>query len=114
MRFRLRVSPVVPLVLLVVDVLEQIAEFEVKRHVHDTYKRTAIIVVLIGLAFTIGANLVAPTLTNVLHKLRKESASAAGRIGLWAFYGLAYGAIYYVFLVIDRFGPQALLPASLR
>jgi hypothetical protein len=114
MSHRLRVSPIVPLVLLVVAVLETIVQYKVQQRVHDVYWRAAIKVVLTGFAFTVAANWVAPALTSVLRALRKETASAAGRIGLWAFYALAYGGVFYVYLVLERFGPPALLPASLR
>jgi hypothetical protein len=114
MRLRLRVSPILPLVLLIVDVLQTIVDYKVREHVHNTYWRAGIKVVLIGVAFTIAAGWVAPGLTALLKRLRKETATAAGEIGLWGFYAIAYGGIFYVYLVLERFGPSALLPASLK
>lgn len=112
--FRGRTALIVPLVLLVVALLEDIAMYKLRQHVRDIYVRTALVLVLTGVGFAIAANYVGPWIKDLFAKARKGSKWGAGRLGIWVFYALAYGALYYAFLVIERRGAAGLLPASLR
>lgn len=112
--FRSRTALIVPLVLLVVTLLEDLATYKVRQHVRDVYWRAAIILVLTGAGFVFAAEYVAPWLKQLFTTARKHSKTGAGKLGLWIFYAVAYGALYYAYLVIERRGAGGLLPASLR
>jgi uncharacterized membrane protein len=112
--FRSRTALIVPLVLLVVALLEDIAMYKLRQHVRDIYLRTGIILVLTGVGFALAAAYVGPWLKDTFSKARKGSKSGAGTIGIWAFYAGAYGLLYYAYLVMERHGAGALLPVSLR
>ncbi len=112
--FRSRTALIVPLVLLVVALLEDIAMFKLRQHVRDIYVRTGLVLVLTGVGFAFAAGYVGPWLQGVFSKARKGSKSGAGKIGIWVFYAAAYGLLYYAYLVMERRGAGALLPASLR
>jgi len=114
MSSRWRISLIVPLVLLVVALLETIALYKVHQHVKDVLPRTPIVVGLTGLGFTIATEWIAPGFAKLLKKLHYESASGAGAIGVWVFYGLMYGVVFYAYYVVEKYGPAYLLPASLR
>ena len=112
--FRGRTALIVPLVLLVVTLLEDIAMYKVRQHVRDIYWRAGIILVLTGVGFAFAAGYVAPWLKGLFATARKHSRSGGGKLGIWLFYAAAYGALYYAYLVIERRGAGGLLPASLR
>ena len=112
--FRGRTALIVPLVLLVVTLLEDIATYKVRQHVHDIYLRAAIILVLTGIGFALAAGYVGPWIKEVFALARKHSRTGGGKLGIWLFYAAAYGALYYAYLVIEQRGPAGLLPASLR
>jgi hypothetical protein len=112
--FRGRTALIVPLVLLVVTLLEDIVTYKVRQHIHDIYWRAAIILALTGVGFAVAANWVAPWLKTLLTTARKHSKSGGGKLGIWLFYAAAYGALFYAYLVIERRGAGGLLPASLR
>ena len=112
--FRGRTALIVPLVLLVVTLAEDIATYKVRQHVHDIYWRAAIILVLTGIGFAIAAGYVGPWLKQLFTTARKHSKTGGGRLGIWLFYAAAYGALYYAYLLIEKGGAARLLPASLR
>ena len=112
--FRPRTALIIPLVLLVVALLEDIAMYKIRQHVRDVYWRAGIVLVMTGVGFAIAAGYVAPWLKDFFTTARKGSKSGGGTIGIWLFYVGAYGLLYYAYLVIERRGPGGLLPASLR
>ncbi|HVK77891.1 MAG TPA: hypothetical protein VM734_31510 [Kofleriaceae bacterium] len=103
-----------PLVVLMVLLLEDVVTYKVRQRVSDVYLRVAIIMALNAFAFTAAAGWLAPWLRDVLSSARKGSRQTAGHAGLWLFYAVAYGALFYAFLVIERHGLAALLPAAVR
>jgi hypothetical protein len=103
-----------PLVLLVVVLLEEVLTYKVRQHVRDVHLRVAIIIALNAFAFVLAGGWLAPWLRDLFTQVRKGSRKTAGDLGLLLFYLLAYGAIYYAYLVIERHGAGGLLPASLR
>ena len=103
-----------PLVLLTVGLLQDVTTFKVREHVRDVYLRTAIILVLYGVAFAIAATWVSPLIKRLLVHIRQSSRRGGGVIGLWLFFGLAYGAIYFAYLIVEKHGAGGLLPASMR
>ena len=111
--YRSRTAWIVPLVLCVIALLENIAIFKVHEHVRDTNARAAIILVLNGVGFGFGAAYVAPWLARFLRQADRESAQA-GSLFTLAFYVLAYGLVFYAYLIQEKYGPAGLLPASLR
>jgi NhaP-type Na+/H+ or K+/H+ antiporter len=111
--YRSRSFWIVPLVLCVIALLENIVTFKVHEHFRDTRARAAIILALNGIGFGIGAGFLAPGLARVLRQLDRES-SQAGTLFTIAFYALTYGLVFYAYLVVEQYGPGGLLPASLR
>jgi hypothetical protein len=112
--WRSRTALIVPLVLLVVTLLQDVVMYKVRQHVRDVPTRAAIILVLNAFAFAIAAGWVGPWLKDLFARVRKGSHATAGKLGIWVFYAAAYGALYYAFLIVERSGPGGLLPASLR
>jgi hypothetical protein len=111
--FRSRTALIIPLVLLVVALLEDIVMFKARQHVHDVYWRAAIALVLTGVGFALAAGYIGPWLKQMFVTARRAGKSG-GKLGIWIFYAAAYGALYYAYLVIERRGAGGLLPASLR
>jgi hypothetical protein len=112
--FRKRTILVLPAVLLTVNLLEYIATYKARQHVRDIRVRAAIAVALYGVAFAVGAEYVTPWLRRVFTATRSGTRRHAGAMGLLLFYVAVYGALYYAYLVVEKRGPAALLPATLR
>jgi len=113
--YKTRTALIIPLVLLVVSLLEDIAMYKVRQHIREIHIRVAIIIVLTGVGFALAAGYVAPWLQSVFTSARKKGGKwGGGKIGIWLFYIGAYGLLYYAYFVIERSGPGALLPSSLR
>ena len=111
---RSRTALILPMVLLTVALLEEIATFKVRQHVQDMYARAAIVVALNGVAFAAAASWLAPWLKRVLSSARTGSRRAGNKIGIWLFYALAYGGLYYAYLTAEVYGPGGLLPPMFR
>jgi len=103
-----------PLVLLLVSLLEDIAAYKVRQHIHDVHLRTAIIVLLYGAAFAVAATWLSPLIKRLLTNMRHSSRQGGGTLGLWLFYSAAYAGIYYAYLIVEKRGPAGLLPPSWR
>jgi hypothetical protein len=103
-----------PLVLLSVSLLEDIATYKVRQHVHDIRIRTAIMVVLYGAAFAAAATWLSPAIKRLLVAVRQSSRRGGGAFGQWVFYAAAYGALYWAYLIVERRGAGGLLPQSWR
>jgi hypothetical protein len=102
----------VPLVLLTVALLEDLATYEVRRLVRSVEARTAIIVLLNGIMFTLAAEWLSPWIKSMLGRARTGSRRHAGATGPWIFYAAAYGALYYAYFIVERRGPGGLLGFS--
>jgi hypothetical protein len=111
--FGTRTALILPLVLLTVAMLEEIATYKVRLLVPDLYLRAALIMALNGVAFAIAAHWISPWFKRMLGHVRTRSRRA-GAIGLWIFYAAAYGALYYAYFVAEVRGPGGLLPAAWR
>ena len=111
--FGTRTALILPLVLMTVALLEEIATFRVRLFVRDLHLRAAIVMALNGVAFAIAANWISPWLKRMLSSARTHSRRR-GTIVLWIFYLLAYGALYYAYFIAESRGPGGLLPAALQ
>jgi hypothetical protein len=111
---RSRTVLLLPLVLLTVALLEELATYKVRQHVRDVHVRVAIIVALNGIAFAAAASWIAPPLRRMLSSARTGSRRVGALVGVWVFYAIAYGLLYYAFLVLEQRGPGGLLPLSIR
>ena len=111
--YRSQTMWIMPLVLAVVGLLEDLVTYKVRQRVHDVRVRAAIVLVLVGVGFGVAAGVVTPRLAKLLAKLRRES-SQAGAGFTWLLYALCYGLVFYAYLVVERYGSGALLPPSLR
>ncbi|HEY6036766.1 MAG TPA: hypothetical protein VIV58_20955 [Kofleriaceae bacterium] len=105
---------IVPLVLLVFVLVQEVVTYKVRQHVHDIHARVAMILALNAFGFGFVAGWLTPRLRDVLKSVQKGSNRLGGKVGMVMFYALAYGALYYAFLVLERHGAVGLLPASLR
>jgi len=111
---RSRTVLVTPLVLLTVVLLENIATYKLRQLVRSVEVRTAIIFVLNGAAFEAAADWVSPWMKRLFTSARTSSRRRIGALGPWLFYAVAYGALYFAYLVVEIHGPSGLLPRSLR
>jgi hypothetical protein len=111
---RKRTILVLPAVLLAINLIEYIATYKARQHVRDVHLRVTLTLVLVGVAFAVGADWITPWLQRVLTKTRRDSHRHAGTMGLFLFYVTVYGALYYAYYVVERHGPAALLPRALR
>jgi hypothetical protein len=111
---RKRTLLVLPAVLLTINLLECIATYKARQHVRDVELRTLLTLVLYGVAFAAGAEWITPWLRRTLTETRTGSRRHAGAMGLFLFYGVVYGGLYYAYYVLEKHGPAALLPRALR
>ena len=111
---RQRDALVLPAVFLTVALLEDVATYKVRQLVHDVYVRTLIIVAFNGIAFTVAAEWISPAIAIFFTQARRDSQRRGGAVGLALFFALAYGSLYYAYLVDERHGPSWLLPFALR
>jgi hypothetical protein len=112
--WRKRTALILPAVLLTVSLLQDIANYKIREHVRDIHLRTAILVVLYGVGFTIAADWISPWIQRLFTVYRQDSRRQAGKAGIILFYVIGYGALYYAYLVEEMRGPGALLPPSWR
>jgi hypothetical protein len=111
---RTRDALVLPAVLLTVSLLEEVATYKVRQVVHDVHLRALIVVAFNGVAFTIAAEWITPAITQFFTRARRDSARRGGTLGLALFFFLAYGSLYFAYLVDEKHGPGWLLPFALR
>jgi hypothetical protein len=114
MKWGKRTVLVLPAVLLTINLLQDVASYKARQHVSDVRLRVAITLVLVGVAFAVGADLVTPWLQRVIMTTRSGSRRHAGTVGLVLFYIVVYGGLYYAYLLAERHGSAALLPKWLR
>lgn len=103
-----------PMVLLCVVVLEEIAAYEVRKHVHEPYLRTLAILIFFGVGFVLATSVLTPRLKTLFTRVRRTSTRSGGTLGLWLFYAAVYGALFAAFYIMETRGVAGLLPASLR
>lgn len=108
--FRSRTILLLPLVLLVVVLVEEIVWAEIREHIGSVYLRVAARMALNGAVFAFAARRVEPWLRATLQSARTHSRRHIGWKGPLAFYLVAYGALYAAFYVLETKGPKALLP----
>jgi hypothetical protein len=111
---RLQTLMIPPLVLVTVALLQDLAAFKVREHVAGLYLRVAIIVALQGVGFAIAADWISPWLQRLYNRFRRDSKREGGHLGMWLFYTLAYGALYYAYLISEQRGVAGLLPRAWR
>lgn len=99
-----------PLVLSVVALVEDLAWTAMRPHIHGVHLRVLVRLVLVGAAFAIAARRVEPLLRDGLRAMRTGSRKRMGSFGPWAFYVVAYGVVYLAYYVVETRGPRALLP----
>ena len=113
-RFATRAVLVTPLVLLTVVLVESIATYKIRQLVRSVEVRTAIIFILNGAAFEAAADWVSPWMKRLFASARTSTRRRAGALGPWLFYAVAYGALYFAYLIIEKNGAGGLLPRALR
>jgi hypothetical protein len=111
---RKRVVLILPAVLLVVNLVEDIVTYKVRQHLPDARVRVAVALLLYGAAFAIAADWVSPWLERSLIKVRRDTGRRAGTLGPVLFYLAAYGGLYYAYLLDELHGPASLLPRAWR
>jgi hypothetical protein len=111
--FGTRTALILPLVLVTVALLEEIATHRVRLLVSDLHLRAAIVMALNGVAFAIAAGWISPWIKRMLTSARARTRRA-GNIALGLFYAVAYGALYYAYVVAEAHGAGGLLPAAWR
>jgi hypothetical protein len=111
---RKRAALILPAVFLTVSLLEEVATYKVRQIVHDIHVRALIIVAFNGFAFTVAASWITPAIVQFFNQARRDSERRGGTLGLAIFFALAYGSLYYAYLVDERHGPSWLLPFALR
>jgi hypothetical protein len=99
-----------PLVLLVVVLLEELSWQALRDHVRSVPLRVALRMTLNGAAFAIAARRIEPWLRTGFRTVRTGSRRQMGSFGPLVFYVLAYGLLYGAFYVLETEGPRALLP----
>ena len=111
--FGTRTALILPLVLLTVALLEEVATHRVRLLVPDLHLRAAIVMALNGVAFAFAAGWITPWLKRLLTRVRTRSRRG-GAVGLGVFYLLSYGALYYAYFIAEAHGAGGLLPAAWR
>lgn len=111
---RKRVALILPAVLLVVNLVENIVTYKVRQRLPDARLRVAVALLLYGAAFAIAADWVSPWLERSLTRARRDTGRRAGTLGPVIFYAVAYGGLYYAYLLNELHGPASLLPRAWR
>jgi hypothetical protein len=111
---RKRDALILPAVLLTVSLFEEAATYKVRQLVHDVYLRSFIVFAFNGVAFAVAAEWISPWIGQFLFTARRDSQRRGGTFGLLLFYGIAYGSLYYAYLVDQKHGAGWLLPMALR
>lgn len=111
---RVHAFALLPLVLTVVVVLEELAIYKVREILPDPYVRAAVILAMFGVGFALAAGQLIPWMSQLLRAVHRSSAREGGVVGLLLFYGLAYAALYYALLIMETRGVQFLLPPNWR
>lgn len=105
---------VLPLLILVTVLLEELVEYQLRIHVESVYQRALATMVLVTAGFTLAFDRLTPWLKALLLKLRTSSRRRAGRLGVWFFFCLAYGALFLAYVTLQREGAAGLLPPAWR
>lgn len=100
--------------MMTVALLEDVTMYKLARHIHDARVRTALDLALFGVAFAVGADWLSPWLVRLLTMARRHSRREAGSFGIAIFYAVAYGTLYWAYLIRETHGVGALLPPWLR
>jgi len=100
---------ILPLVLLMMALLEDIAEAEARARIASLGLRVAVLMVLYGVGFSFAAGAVAPRLKKALVGARRE---ARPLLGPWGFYLVAYGLLFVAFYAWERWGANG-VPSSI-
>ena len=111
---RSRTVLVMPLVLLLVVLVQDIVTYQVRRHIRNVELRVAVILVLNGVAFAAAAELLSPWIKRLLSRAHTTSRRGIGSLGPWLFYAVAYGALYFAYWIVELRGPGALLIRVVR
>lgn len=109
-RFLSRSILLLPLVLLVVVLLEEVTWQAMRERIDSVYLRVAARLVVNGAAFAFAARRIEPWLRDSLRTVRTGSRKRMGLAGPIVFYVVAYGLVYAAFYVLETKGPRALLP----
>jgi hypothetical protein len=99
-----------PLVLLVVVLLEELCWQALRDRIDSVPLRVAARLVLNGAAFAFAARRIEPWLRDSFKTVRTGSRRRMGTAGPVVFYVIAYGLVYAAFYVLETKGPRALLP----
>ena len=100
---------ILPLVLLVMVLLEDIAAAEMRDRFASLPLRVALLMVLYGAGFSFAAGVVTPWLKKALVGARRDARPV---LGTWGFYLMAYGALYAAFYAWERWG-ATVVPSSI-
>ncbi len=111
---RFRTFFVLPVSLLLLNALEEVAVYQVKRHVANPYVVTVIFVLMFAAGFAIVGEFIAPFLKSLLESGRKTAKKQVGNVGLLVSYGLAIALVFIMYHVIHTRGPEYLLPLAWR
>jgi len=97
-----------PLVLLVMVLLEDIVAVEVRARVASLPVRVAVLMTLYGAGFSFAAGAAVPWFKRALVGARRDARPVLGR---WGFYLVAYGLVYAAFYAWEV-GGATVLPSS--
>lgn len=103
---------ILPLVILLIVLLEELAEYQMRRHIADPYVRTATTMLLYGIGFSLVAANLGPGLKKILVRVRSGHRKRAGRLGVWLFFALAYGLLFYAYFLLETKGPATLFSSG--
>ncbi len=113
-KVRVHAVALLPLVLSLVVVLEELAVYKVRQVVADPYVRAGVVLAMFGVGFAVAAGQIIPWASDVLRAAHRSSKREGGAVGLLLFYGLAYAGLYYALLIMETRGVEYLLPAGWR
>jgi hypothetical protein len=105
---------ILPLIVLAVVLLEEVAEYQLRKHVQEVHLRTLVMMALYAVGFTVAFDSLGPLLKRLLLRLRKGSRKQAGIWGIWLFFALSYALMFYGYLTLELHGPTGLIPNSWR
>ncbi len=105
---------ILPITLLLVNILEVMADYKVQQYYHNIHIQTLIMIVLYGAGFALTTTYLAPWIKSLFVKAHKGSRKTGGGTGLLIFYIITFSLMYYLYFTYYAYGAAYLFPPQWR
>lgn len=106
----IRVFFILPICLLIMNALQELAIYKLERTVMDKFLFTGALLLMTAAGFTLVGNIVSPWIESIIEGFHKGSKRKAGRLGVLMFYSATIVGLYILYYCIYVRGPESLIP----